>query len=284
MSDDVSPEGRINIKDVPDQISKIFFGNGGNRPSYLDDGYGVPQSPVLSPGSSGSGSGSGFNPGFTTGGVNIFYQGYEDDIYLLIKLGQAALIIFMIFAIFSIIFMMTTCCITLFGAINDKNNDQSNPAPFTMKKQDSKPGFLTKFTPRSSSDAGGQMTRSQGMTNLAQETEESESESASSEELQVTSRPMQETRFTHVPLPGMQRPDSNEKKIKGTNSDTPRHETLSSSTSSSSSLSHNRSLPYYEVPTPSRTIAGNRRRTDFGSFSPQPTTMSTTPNNQRLII
>ena len=77
MSDDVSPEGRINIKDVPDQISKIFFGNGGNRPSYLDDSYGVPQSPVLSPGS----SGSGFNPGFTTGGVNIFYQGSKFQRY-----------------------------------------------------------------------------------------------------------------------------------------------------------------------------------------------------------
>ena len=61
--------------------------------------------------------------------------GYEDDIYLLIKLGQAAIIIFMIFAIFSIIFMMSSCCMSLFGAINDKNNDQSNPAPFTMKKQ-----------------------------------------------------------------------------------------------------------------------------------------------------
>ena len=77
MSDDVSPEGRINIKDVPDQISKIFFGNGGNRPSYLDDSYGVPQSPVLSPGQ----SGSGFNPGFTTGGVNIFYQGSKFQRY-----------------------------------------------------------------------------------------------------------------------------------------------------------------------------------------------------------
>ena len=63
----------------------------------------------------------------------------------------------------------------------------------------------------------------------------------------MTRGPMQETRFTHVPLPGMQRPDSNDKKIQGTNLDTPRHETLSSSTSSSSSLSHNRSLPYYEV-------------------------------------
>ena len=70
----------------------------------------------------------------------------------------------------------------------------------------------------------------------------------------MTRAPMQETRFTHVPLPGMQRQDSNDKKIQGNNLDTPRHEALSSSTSSSSSLSHNRSLPYYEVTTTTKSL------------------------------
>ena len=43
---------------------------------------------------------------------------------------------------------------------------------------------------------------------------------------------------------------------------------VSSSLSSSSSLSHNRSLPYYEVPTPRRVLPPHT--TQFGSFSPPP--------------
>ena len=50
----LSPEGRININDVPDQISRIFFGQGGNRPHYTDDTYGAPGF---------SGPGFGFTPG-----------------------------------------------------------------------------------------------------------------------------------------------------------------------------------------------------------------------------
>jgi hypothetical protein len=36
--------------------------------------------------------------------------GYEDDIYLLAKLGQAALIIFIILAVVIILFLLVTCC------------------------------------------------------------------------------------------------------------------------------------------------------------------------------
>ena len=66
MSDteNLPPESRLDIKDVPEQISRIFFGQpGGNRPSYLDDGYGSPFSPPLS------------DPGFPGAGYPIYYQG-----------------------------------------------------------------------------------------------------------------------------------------------------------------------------------------------------------------
>ena len=61
------------------------------------------------------------------------HLGYADDIKLLIKLGQAALIIFIIFAIISIFFMLATCCMSLIG--NKNNDDDKTPAPFTMKMQ-----------------------------------------------------------------------------------------------------------------------------------------------------
>ena len=57
------PESRINIKDVPEQISRIFFGSshpGGGRPSYFDDSYGAPPQ----------------NSGY--GGINpVYYQGIK---------------------------------------------------------------------------------------------------------------------------------------------------------------------------------------------------------------
>ena len=66
MSDieNLPPESRLDIKDVPEQISRIFFGQpGGNRPSYLDDGYGSPLFPPIS------------DPGFPGAGYPIYYQG-----------------------------------------------------------------------------------------------------------------------------------------------------------------------------------------------------------------
>ena len=66
MSDieNLPPESRLDIKDVPEQISRIFFGQpGGNRPSYLDDGYGSPLFPPIS------------DSGFPGAGYPIYYQG-----------------------------------------------------------------------------------------------------------------------------------------------------------------------------------------------------------------
>ena len=125
-------ESRINIKDVPEQISRIFFGQGSNRPAYTDDGYGSPD--------------FGFSPG---SGSPLLYRGetvrnvlppltsvppgYSDDIFLLVKLGQAALIIFMIFAIIAILFMLSVCCSSLVNITNNKRREQQvHPAPFVL--------------------------------------------------------------------------------------------------------------------------------------------------------
>ena len=56
MSNTGQPQNRLSIDEVPDQISRIFFGKGiqSGRPNYASSyqppspGYGVPQGPVLS--------------------------------------------------------------------------------------------------------------------------------------------------------------------------------------------------------------------------------------------
>ena len=126
---ELSAESRINIKDVPEQISRIFFGQGSNRPAYNDDGFGSP----------------GF--GFSSSSPLLYRgerlrqvlppisvpPGYTDDIFLLIKLGQAALIIFMIFAIIAILFMVTLCCSSIVNITGGKKReDQVQPAPFVL--------------------------------------------------------------------------------------------------------------------------------------------------------
>ena len=54
---------------------------------------------------------------------------------MVIKLGQAALIIFIIFAIFSIIFLLTTCIfsITNFNGEKKSNDEEDAPQPFKMQ-------------------------------------------------------------------------------------------------------------------------------------------------------
>ena len=125
---DLAAESRINIKDVPEQISRIFFGQGSNRPSYTDDSYGSPD------------FGFSTNP-LLYGGETVrkvlppisVPPGYVDDIFLLIKLGQAALIIFMIFATIAVLFMLTLCCTSIFNITNNKRReDQVHPAPFVL--------------------------------------------------------------------------------------------------------------------------------------------------------
>ena len=54
--------------------------------------------------------------------------GYLDDLHLLINLGQAALVIFIIFAIISILLIIISCCcITI-----TKTKEQTMTAPITM--------------------------------------------------------------------------------------------------------------------------------------------------------
>ena len=39
------------------------------------------------------------------------WPGYEDDVYLLVKLGEAALVVFIIFAVVAILYMIVSCCL-----------------------------------------------------------------------------------------------------------------------------------------------------------------------------
>ena len=65
-----------------------------------------------------------------------YFTGYEDDISLLIKLGQAALIIFIILAVISVLFLVTTCCVSMLGVAQQQSKDKqerNTPPPFNMK-------------------------------------------------------------------------------------------------------------------------------------------------------
>ena len=54
---------------------------------------------------------------------------------MVIKLGQAALIVFIIFAIFTIIFLLTSCIfsITNFNGERKDNDEEKAPEPFKMQ-------------------------------------------------------------------------------------------------------------------------------------------------------
>ena len=54
---------------------------------------------------------------------------------MVIKLGQAALIVFIIFAIFTIIFLLTSCIfsITNFNGERKGNDEEKAPEPFKMQ-------------------------------------------------------------------------------------------------------------------------------------------------------
>ena len=43
--------------------------------------------------------------------VQYCAAGYEDDVYLLVKLGEAALVVFIIFAVVAILYMIVSCCL-----------------------------------------------------------------------------------------------------------------------------------------------------------------------------
>ena len=182
--------------------------------------------------------------------------GYSDDIFLLVKLGQAALIIFMIFAIIAILFMVTTCCSSLVNITNNKKReDQVQPTPFVLTNLVGKCSSL-QLRPylccQDDRKPRGSLARTAGVTNLSLE---AETDSSSTEEIQVRVTPGARRR---------QRDETDERPQE-------RPERLSSSTSSSSQLSHNRSLPYYEVPTPTRPAPGpGYRMRTFGSPATSP--------------
>ena len=71
----------------------------------------------------------------------------------MIKLGQAALIVFIIFAIFTIIFLLTSCIfsITNFNGERKGNDEENAPEPFKMQVQNIKlilpiPNLIKGFT------------------------------------------------------------------------------------------------------------------------------------------
>ena len=59
---------------------------------------------------------------------SFYYQGFEDDIFLLIKLSHVALIVFIIFAIVTMIYLVVSCCVSF---TRRREKDVSGAAPFT---------------------------------------------------------------------------------------------------------------------------------------------------------
>lgn len=131
MGSDNEAESRLSLEEVPEQISRIFFGKGqsGGRPNYggMGSSYQAPGSSYQAPGSGfGQNPQQGFYP--NNGG---FYYGYEEDLALTMKLGQAALIVFMILAAVMILFLLTSCCLSLTSP-RSKTANQNQPAPFSQ--------------------------------------------------------------------------------------------------------------------------------------------------------
>ena len=100
--DDVEP--RLNFQEAQDKISKYFFGD----TAGYDTGYGAPPPPA-------------YNPGI--GGV--YYSTFDSDLRLVMKLGQGALIVFMILAIVAIVFLvMMTCLYCSSGFFGGRQSQQ----------------------------------------------------------------------------------------------------------------------------------------------------------------
>ena len=86
------PESRLSIHEVPNKISRIFFGD--PKPNYHNSGYNAPS------------AGNGYYYPPNSGGYNR-----DIDYELLNILGIIGLIAFIIFCIIGIIFMIFICCI-----------------------------------------------------------------------------------------------------------------------------------------------------------------------------
>jgi len=105
-------ESRLSIHEVPEQISRIFFGkpeesyNQPYNPSY--DSYGAPQAPAYQPG----------NNDFGYTGGSGYYANFYNDLELTMKIGQIALIAFILLVAVVVCFLLLMCCMycpTLFG-------------------------------------------------------------------------------------------------------------------------------------------------------------------------
>ena len=68
------------------------------------DSYGVPQAPPSS-----------YNPGYSPGYGGGFYAGFGNDVELTIRLGQVALIAFIILVVFIVGFLLIFCCLQFSG-------------------------------------------------------------------------------------------------------------------------------------------------------------------------
>merc|ERR1711894_825695 len=98
---------------ITDQVTEELTRSPGmSYYSPPSSGYGVPQAPPLDNTGNNNFYNGNNNPPSFSGGFYL-YQGYEDDVYLLVKLGEASLVIFMILAVVSILYMITSCCLSV---------------------------------------------------------------------------------------------------------------------------------------------------------------------------
>ena len=82
---------------APQAPPQNYYNNPGYDSNYPD--YGNPQ---RNPGSGG---------GLTSYNSNSYYVGYTSDLELCMKLGQVALIAFIILVIFVLVFLLFKCCL-----------------------------------------------------------------------------------------------------------------------------------------------------------------------------
>ena len=77
------------------------------------------------------GAGGGYNNG---GGLYYQppYSGFEQDLELLVRLGQAALIVFMILAVVAVIYMLAMCCLGC-GVFGNRRAQDEYEEPYPQK-------------------------------------------------------------------------------------------------------------------------------------------------------
>ena len=112
---DNNPESRLSIHEVPEQISRIFFGKPDVRFFYYFGAKIQIFSLILLQYNPSDSYNPGYNPGYSPGIGGGFYAGFGNDVELTIRLGQVALIAFIILVIFIVAFLLIWCCIQFGG-------------------------------------------------------------------------------------------------------------------------------------------------------------------------